>query len=140
LGNRSIAGKGINPDLQVIGVQATGAPVVRDSWKQRKLLSYDAQDTFAEGLATRVAFELPSRILWEGIDDIVLVSDAEMRSALLTLLASHRLLAEGAGAAGLAAARNLAETLQGKRVAVVVSGGNLTLESLRAALDQEQAW
>ncbi|CAN5807807.1 threonine ammonia-lyase [soil metagenome] len=135
-----IAGKGINPDLQVIGVQATGAPVVRDSWKQRKLLSYDAQDTFAEGLATRVAFELPSRILWEGIDDIVLVSDAEMRSALLTLLASHRLLAEGAGAAGLAAARNLAETLQGKRVAVVVSGGNLTLESLRAALDQEQAW
>ena len=109
-----VAGKGINPKLQVIGVQATGAPVVHDSWEQRKLLSYDSLDTFAEGLATRVAFELPSRILWEGIDDIVLVSDAEMRSALLTLLATHRILAEGAGAAALAAARNLAETVRGK--------------------------
>jgi threonine dehydratase len=135
-----IAGKGINPDLQVIGVQATGAPVVRDSWERRKLLSYESLDTFAEGLATRVAFELPSRILWEGIDDIVLVSDAEMQRALLTLLASHRILAEGAGAAPLAAARNLAETLRGKRVAVVVSGGNLTLESLRAAMDEERPW
>lgn len=135
-----VAGKGINPDLQVIGVQATGAPVVHDSWEQRKLLSYDALDTFAEGLATRVAFELPLRILWEGIDDIVLVSDAEMQSALLTMLASHRVLAEAAGAAALAAARNLAGTLRGKRVAVVVSGGNLTLESLRAALDEERPW
>jgi len=135
-----IAGKGINPNLQVIGVQAAGAPVVHDSWAQRKLLSYDSQDTFAEGLATRVAFELPSRILWEGIDDIVLVSDAEMRSAIVTMLASHRVLAEAAGAAALAAARNLAGTLRGKKVAVVVSGGNLTLESLRAALDEERAW
>jgi threonine dehydratase len=87
-----------------------------------------------------VAFELPLRILWEGIDDIVLVSDAEMQRALLTMLATHRILAEGAGAAALAAARNLAETLRGKRVAVVVSGGNLTLESLRAAMDEERPW
>jgi threonine dehydratase len=135
-----VVGKGINPDLQVIGVQATGAPVVRDSWAKRELLAYDSQDTFAEGLATRVAFELPARILWQGIDDIVLVSDAEMRRAILTLLTSHRLLAEGAGAAALAAAKNLAETLRGKKVAVVVSGGNLTLDALRQALDEERPW
>jgi threonine dehydratase len=135
-----IAGKGINPSLKVLGVQATGAPVVHDSWKAGQLLAYDAMNTFAEGLATRVAFELPVRILCEGIDDIVLVSDAEMRSALVTLLASHRMLAEGAGAAALAAARNLAETLRGKKVAVVVSGGNLTMEALRQALDEEHPW
>lgn len=135
-----IAGKGINPDLTVIGVQAAGAPVVHDSVKQGKLLTYDNMETFAEGLATRVAFELPVRILREGIDDIVLVTDAEMRSAVLTLLASQRVLAEGAGAASLAAAKNLAETLRGKKVAAVVSGGNFTLDALQQALDEERAW
>lgn len=135
-----IAGKGINPDLTVIGVQAVGAPVVHDSVKQGKLLTYDSMETFAEGLATRVAFELPVRILREGIDDIVLVTDAEMRSAVLTLLECHRMLAEGAGAASLAAAKNLGETLRGKKVAVVVSGGNFTLDSLRQALDEERPW
>lgn len=135
-----IAGKGINPDLTVIGVQAAGAPVVHDSVKAGKLLAYDTMETFAEGLATRVAFELPVRILREGIDDIVLVTDAEMRSALVTLLLSHRLLAEGAGAASLAAARNLADTLRGKKVAAVISGGNLTLDTLQQALDEERPW
>lgn len=135
-----IAGKGINPDLTVIGVQATGAPVVHDSVKAGKLLAYDTMATFAEGLATRVAFELPVRILREGIDDIVLVTDAEMRSALLTLLITHRLLAEGAGAASLAAARNLKETLRGKKVAAVISGGNFTLDALQQALAEERPW
>ncbi|MGD9710475.1 MAG: threonine/serine dehydratase [Thermomicrobiales bacterium] len=135
-----IAGKGINPELTVIGVQAVGAPVVHDSVKQGQLLAYDTMETFAEGLATRVAFELPVRILCEGIDDIVLVTDAEMRRAVLTLLESHRLLAEGAGAASLAAAKNLAETLRGKKVAAVVSGGNFTLDALRQALDEERPW
>ncbi len=135
-----VAGKGVNPELTVIGVQATGAPIVRDSWEKRELLAYDSQDTFAEGLATRVAFELPAKVLWGGIDDIVLVSDADMRRAILTLLETHRMLAEGAGAAALAAARNLAETLRGKKVAVVLSGGNLTLDALRVALDEERSW
>ncbi|MBX3071557.1 MAG: threonine/serine dehydratase [Thermomicrobiales bacterium] len=135
-----IAGKGINPDLKVIGVQAAGAPVVHDSVKAGQLLSYDTMATFAEGLATRVAFELPVRIMREGIDDIVLVTDAEMRQALVTLLFSHRLLAEGAGAASLAAARNLADTLRGKKVAAVISGGNFPQDALRQALDEERPW
>ncbi|MDQ3045858.1 MAG: threonine/serine dehydratase [Chloroflexota bacterium] len=135
-----ITGKGINPALEIIGVQAAGAPVVYESWRRRELLEFPRVDTFAEGLATRVAFALPSRILWEMVDDIQLVSDSELRRAILTLLETTRLLAEGAGAAALAGAYALRERLKGKKVAIVLSGGNLTLAALAQALTEEQPW
>lgn len=135
-----VVGKAINPGLEVIGVQATGAPAVHDSWRRRELLALDHAGTFAEGVATRVAYELPSRILWNQVDDILLVSDAEMRRAILTLLETTGQLAEGAGAAALAAAYAARERFAGKKVAVVLSGGNLTLAGLRQALDEEHPW
>jgi len=130
-----VAGKGINPNLTVIGVQAVGAPVVYESWRRRELLSLERADTFAEGIATRVAFELPARIIWEQVDDIRLVSDIDLRRAIVTLLTTTRLLAEGAGAAALAAAEGMRERLAGKKVALVLSGGNLTVDGLRRALE-----
>lgn len=135
-----IAGKAVNPSLKVIAVQAVGAPVMHDSWRQRTLLAYDHMETFAEGMATRVAFDLPMRILWDRLDDFRLVSDAEIRRAILVILETARMLAEGAGAAALAAAYQMREELAGKKVAAVVSGGNLTLDALRCALDEEQPW
>jgi threonine dehydratase len=135
-----IAGKGINPRLRVIGVQASGAPAVREAWRRRQLVELERADTFAEGLATRVAFALPATILWDRVDDIRLVSDAEMRRAILTMLETTRLLVEGAGAAALAAAYQMREELAGQKVAVVASGGNLTLEALAQAMAEERAW
>ncbi len=135
-----IAGKGIKPELQVIGVQAEGAPVIRESFRDRRLYRYDAMSTFAEGIATREAFSLPARILWEMVDDIELVSDAELRQSMLTLLENTRLLAEGAGAAGLAGAYKRRAELAGKTVAVIVSGGNVTLDGLAEAMNEERAW
>lgn len=135
-----VVGKAINPRLEVIGVQATGAPAVRESWRRRELLTLAAADTFAEGVATRAAFDLPARIIWDRVDDIHLVSDAEMRRAILTLLETTGMLAEGAGAAALAAAYALRGRLAGRRVGVVLSGGNLTLDGLRRALAEETAW
>ena len=140
LSGACIVGKAINPALRVIGVQAEGAPVVYQSWQRRELLAFDRMDTYAEGMATRVAFGLPSGIIWNLVDDIVLVADAELRQATLTILETTRLLAEGAGAAAVAAARKIQASLAGKRVAVVLSGGNLTLDALRQALAEEQAW
>jgi threonine dehydratase len=140
LSGACVAGKGINPALRVIGVQATGAPAVHDSWRRRAFVAHDRVETFAEGLATRVAHDLPSRIIWERVDDIRLVSDAEMRRALLTLLETTRLLAEGAGAAALAAAVAMRDELAGRKVAIVLSGGNLTLDALAEALATERPW
>lgn len=135
-----VAGKGINPDLEVYGVQSVGAPAIRDSWHDRRLYRYDQMSTFAEGIATREAFALPARILWELVDGIELVTDAELRQSMLTLLETTRLLAEGAGAAGLAGAHKQRDNLKGKKVAVIVSGGNVTLDGLGEAMSEEQAW
>lgn len=135
-----IAGKGIEPDLKVIGAQATGAPVVYESWMARELKALDHAETFAEGLATRTAFSLPAAILWGTVDDIVLVSDSEMRRAILALLETTHMLAEGAGAAGLAGAYQRRESLAGAKVAVIITGGNLTMDSLQQAMNEERAW
>ncbi len=135
-----IVGKTINRDLRVIGVQAVGAPVMYESWKRRELLTFDRADTVAEGVATRVAFELPSLSFWETIDDFRLVSDSEMRRAIVTILESTKMLAEHAGAAGVAAAVQMQEELAGKRVGCVISGGNLTNDGLRQAMDEERSW
>lgn len=135
-----VAAKGVNPNLRVIGSQAAGAPVFHDSWQRNELLSYETMDTFAEGMATRQAFSLPLRILREGLDTIVLVSDSDLRRSILTLLEQVRVLAEGAGAASFAAAYNMRAELAGKNVAVVVSGGNLEAGALAKAMDEERAW
>jgi threonine dehydratase len=140
LSGACLAGKSLLPRLRVIGVQAAGAPVVHDTWRSGKLATIDRADTFAEGLATRVAYSLPAQILWRRLDDFRLVTDAEMRRAILTLLETTRVLAEGAGAAALAAAYAMREELVGQKVGVVLSGGNLTLAALREALEREQAW
>ena len=129
-----VAGKAIKPDLRVIGVQAEGAPVVADSWRDRALHSYEKTDTFAEGLATRVAFEYPARIMWNRIDGFTLVSDDEMKAAMVTLMENAWLVAEGAGAAATAALFKMRGELKGKTVCCVVSGGNVPLSGLLDAL------
>ncbi len=86
--------------------------------------------TFAEGLATRTAFELPQRILWELLDEFVLVSDDQIRVAQAQMIEITRNLVEAAGAAPLAGALQLREQLAGKRIALILSGGNASREQL----------
>lgn len=133
-----ITGKRIVPELKVYAVQAEGAPVIHDSWRDRELKKLGPPQTFAEGIATSEAFSLPARILWEMVDDMVLVSDSLLRRAMLTILETTRMMAEGAGAAGLAGLYQRRQEFEGKKVAVMLSGGNLTLEALQQALAGER--
>jgi threonine dehydratase len=135
-----IAGKGTKPDLRVIGVGATGAPAGYETWVNRSFVNHDRVETFAEGVATRQPASLTSAILWRDLDDFRLVDDGQMRRAILTLLETTRLLAEGAGAAALAAAHAMRDDLAGRTVGVVLSGGNLTLGALADALATERPW
>jgi len=131
-----LVAKTVNPAIQVIGVQSEQAPAAYRSWKEGQPVEVPTR-TFAEGLATRTAFELPQKILRQHLDDFVLVSDDALRRAIIILLAHTRNLAEGAGAASLAAALKLRTRLAGKRVGIVLSGGNLSLERLRELLASE---
>lgn len=126
--------KSLRPQVRIIGVQAEKAPAVYQSWKQKRICETDSADTFADGLATRVAFALPFDIMQQGLDDMVLVSEDEIREAILRLLRTTHNLAEGAGAATVAAAWKQRQALQGHKVVMVVSGGNLDATTLRWVL------
>src|SRR5206468_12661731 len=123
--------KGMGHPARVIGVQSEAAPAAFLSWQARKLVE-DRMETFAEGLATRTAFDRPQRVLWEHLDDFVLVSDDQIREATRHMIEKTRNLVEPAGAAPLAAALKLG--LAGQKVALVCSGGNISPSQLRDLL------
>lgn len=126
-GNCIVANE-LNPNVRVIAVQSEAAPAMWHAWRNRSLEPYPTMNTVHEGLATRVPFELTNKILWERLGDFVLVSDAEINEAVKLLARHGKQVTEGAGAASLAAAFKLRDELRGKKVAGIVSGGNLPLE------------
>src|SRR6266542_4634113 len=125
-----IVASACKPSLRVIGVQSEAAPAAYRSWKEGRLVE-DRMQTFAEGLATRTAFELPQRILREHLDQFVLVSDEDIACAQLLMIEKTRNMVEAAGAAPLAAAIQLREELRGKRVALICTGGNVSTAQLK---------
>ena len=143
----------INPQVRVIAVQSEAAPAMWHAWRNRTLDPYPTMETEHEGLATRVPFELTNKILWELLDDFILVTDEEINEAIRLLARHAKQVAEGAGAASLAAAIKLRdpnervssptpgspaehlgwggavrEGLRGKKVVGIVTGGNIPLE------------
>jgi threonine dehydratase len=126
-----VAAKSLRPAIEVIGVQSEAAPAAHESWRRRALVE-STSATVAEGLATRVPFELPQRILWEHLDDFVLVPEAELLAATRLMIEHTRNLVEPAGAAALAGALRLRERLRGRRLALIASGGNISPAQLAA--------
>ena len=128
-----ITARAINPSIRVIGVQAESSPAAYESWRQKRLVE-SPNRTFAEGLATGTAFSLPQSILWEQLKEFVLVAEEEIMRAMVLLVERAHTLAEGAGAAPLAALYRMREQFRGKKVGFVCSGGNTSLEHLKQAL------
>ncbi len=133
-----LVAKAVRPSTEVIGVQSEAAPAAYRSWRARALVE-DANSTFAEGLATRTAFELPQRILQESLDDFVLVSDDALRTATRLMIEKTRNLVEPAGAAALAAVLGAPERFAGRKVAIVCSGGNISPAQLAGLWPAESA-
>lgn len=131
-----LVAKTVNPAIRVVGVQSESAPTVQRSWAEGRPVE-GPMETRHEGLQTRVAHANSLAMLRHperGLDDFVLVSDDDVDEAILLLLEHTRNLAEGAGAAALAAAMAQRDALAGKKVAVVISGGNIMLETLQTIL------
>ena len=129
----SIAAHAINPSIQIIGVQSEASPAAYETWKQHQLVTAPNR-TFAEGLATGVAFELPQAILREHLHDFLLLTEEEIMRGMVWMIERAHTLAEGAGAAALAGAYRMRDELHGKKVGIICSGGNTSLEHLRLAL------
>jgi threonine dehydratase len=121
----AIVAKAVRSSIEVIGVQSEAAPAAYLSWQAGTLVT-GQMSTFAEGLATRTAFELPQQIMRAQLDDFVLVSDDMLREATRTMIAKTRNLVEPAGAASLAAVLADPGRFAGRQVAIVCSGGNIS--------------
>jgi len=130
-----LVAKALRPDIEIIGVQAAGAPAVYRSWKDRRIQE-GGIDTAAEGLATGRAYYIAVKTLIDHLDDMVLVTEDEIDEAIRTLARTMHVVTEQAGATATAAAIQLRDHLKGKKVAVIASGGNLTLEALRQILNR----
>ncbi len=130
----AIARTGLGSRAKVIGVQAERADAVARSWKSGTRVVGEKADTFAEGMATRVTFDLTFEILQREVDDIVTLSEEELAAGIRLALRTTHNLAEGAGAASLAAAMKLRDRLAGKKVVCVMSGGNIDRVTLQRVL------
>ena len=129
----AIVAKSINPAIEVIGAQSAQAPAMQQSWQTGELKTAPMQ-TFAEGVATRVPFENTQTIMRKYLDDFFLVDDEDIKKAVALLLHHTHNLAEGAGAIPLAVVLANRERLSGKKVVLVLSGGNMALDQLHEIL------
>ncbi len=134
----SIAAKTINPQVEIIAVQSAQAPAMQRSWQVGELIQAE-MNSFAEGVATRVPFLNTQRIMRHYLDDFVLVDDEEIKQAIVAYLEHTHNLAEGAGACALAAAMRYRERIAGKKVVLILSGGNLALSKLQTILAAHKA-
>ncbi|WP_240669680.1 threonine ammonia-lyase [Actinoplanes solisilvae] len=125
----TVVARELAPGCEVIGVQSTSSPAAHDSWRAGSLCTRPNR-TRVEGLATGRGYDLPQQIMKGGVSDFLLVSDERIAEAQRLLATSAHTLAEGAGAAGLAAILEFPERFAGRTVAVVCSGGNASPREL----------
>ena len=128
--------KQIRPSVKVYGVQVKGAPSMYNSLKSGKIQCLKSVQTIADGIAVKEPGENTFAIASEYVDDVVLVSDDEVASAILALIEKQKMIAEGAGATAVAAVMFDKLPLKGKRVVCVVSGGNIDVTSLSRVIDR----
>ena len=122
--------KNLNPNIKVYGVQASGAPSMRNSIRDGKIECLDHVSTIADGIAVKEPGEHTFQYVSQYVDEIVTITDDEISAAILAQIERQKLIAEGAGAASVAAAMFNKVPIQGKKTVCLVSGGNIDVTIL----------
>jgi len=126
--------RAIKPSIEIIGVEPANAPSFYTSWQRKEIVTLDEAHTIADGLAARTVFHLPYVILRDTINDVVLLSEDEILEGVRMALTATHNLAEAAGAVSLIAAWKIRDRLAGKKVVMIMSGGNLNMDHLKKAI------
>jgi len=134
----AIVANTLKPNTKIVGVQAEGAPAVYRSWKAGKIVETDSVKTVADGLASRKPLDLTLRIMRKYVDDILLVTDQEIGEGVLALLHEAHILAEPSGAASLAALLFKYHPKPEEKVAVIISGANISIDYLASLLNKQK--
>ena len=124
---------GLGAKTRIIGVQAERADAFARSWRGPERVTNERAETFAEGIATRTTFDLTFSLLKESLDDVVTLHETELLEGVTAAIQYTHNLAEGAGGASLAAARQFRPP-EGATIVCVMSGGNADLRTLRDTL------
>jgi threonine dehydratase len=122
--------KAINPNIKVYGVQAAGAPSMRNSVRDGEIEELASVSTIADGIAVKKPGDLTYELCKKYVDEIVTVTDDEISAAILALMEQHKLVTEGAGAVSVAAAMFGKIDLAGKKAVCLLSGGNIDVTIL----------
>ena len=128
--------KSIRPSIKVYGVQAAGAPSMFNSVNGGHIETLGSVSTIADGIAVKKPGELTFDMVNNYVDDIALVSEDEISSAILALIEKQKMIAEGAGAVSVAAAMFNKFPIQGKKVVSLISGGNIDVTSLSRVIER----
>lgn len=128
--------KSIRPSIKVYGVQAAGAPSMYNSVNGGGIQSLERVSTIADGIAVKRPGDITYDMVSKYVDDMALVTEDEISSAILALIENQKMVAEGAGAVSVAAAMFNKFPIQGKRVVSVVSGGNIDVTSLSRVIER----
>lgn len=129
--------KQVNPNIKIIGVSAAGAPALKNSYELGRAVDTTSVRTIADGIAVRDTSEITLDLIRESVDEFISVDDEEIASAILFLLEVQKLVVEGAGAVGVAALLyNKLESLKGKKIAIVLSGGNMDVTLLNVIIEK----
>jgi threonine dehydratase len=132
----AVAVKETNPKTQVFGVQPSRLPSMKVALSEGRPVTLPAATTIADGIAVRTTGTRTLEIVQKYVDDVVTVDDEEIANAILLLLEHEKTLAEGAGAAAIAALVNRRLQLTGKRIAVLVCGGNIDVTLLARIIER----
>jgi len=130
------AAKALNPDIRIIGVVASGACAMKDSYEAKTPIDSTSVRTIADGIAVRDTTPKMLDYILKNVDDIVEVEDQEIASAILFLLEQQKLVVEGAGAVGVAAVMHDKIDVKGKKVAIALSGGNIDVTMLSLIIEK----
>lgn len=128
--------KSVRPSVKVYGVQTTGAPSMYNSIRDGKIQCLPSVHTIADGIAVKQPGVNTFRYVSEYVDDLALVTEDEVSSAILALIEKQKMIAEGAGAAAVAAVMFDKFPIKGKNVVSVVSGGNIDVTSLSRVIER----
>lgn len=124
--------KAVAPNTQIIGVQARGADAMEKSWRTGTLVFPPSVSTIADGIGVRVPIREALEDMQDIVDDVLLVDDSQIITAMRLLFRTAGLLAEPSGAAGLAALLAYPDRFRAQNVAVIICGSNLTEEQMKA--------
>ena len=128
--------KSMRPSIKVYGVQAAGAPSMFNSVSSGKIETLPGVSTIADGIAVKKPGDITFDMVSKYVDDIALVTEDEISSAILALIEKQKMIAEGAGAVSVAAAMFNKFPIQGKKVVSLVSGGNIDVTSLSRVIER----